>query len=74
MGPISSKIIVTKEKEKEEKKKRKKEEKKSDEKERRTREKSNGCTLRLYNGYLKLAPVLRRLFLSAYVVFVTRPV
>ena len=44
LGPIRSKIIVTKEKER---RKRKNEE----EEERSRRDKSNGCTLSFYNGY-----------------------
>ena len=43
MGPISSKITLTKEKERRKRK--------SEEEERRRREKSNGCTLSFYNGY-----------------------
>ena len=43
LGPISSKIIVTKEKERRKRK--------NEEEERRRRDKSNGCTLSFYNGY-----------------------
>ena len=43
MGPISSKITLTKEKERRKRK--------SEEEERRRREKSNGCTLTFYSGY-----------------------
>ena len=43
LGPISSKVTVTKEKERRKRK--------SEEEERRGREKSNGCTPGFYNGY-----------------------
>ena len=43
LGPISTKVTVTKEKERRKRK--------SEEEERRGREKSNGCTPGFYNGY-----------------------
>jgi len=43
LGPISSKITLTKEKERRKRN--------SEEKERRRRKKCNGCSLSFYNGY-----------------------